>query len=429
MTAFIKTRSIFLYLGVFLFFMVYYVALFSVCNRFYFVQGYDRCEIPPYFVVLFFFGLAASIGLLLPIRQSASSVVIWTVYLMNVFGSVALYPYFINQISFSGLIYVIMVVVSFVVSARIISYFHLNFKYVVFSTTSLYIMLTVFTLFLLFIFVSTFGLRFQYASIFDVYDVRDNFKDVLRESGGRITSYATLLIGFLFSPLLFLVGSLALRTNLLLGILMIVVGLFAGSQIYASAAFKSVAAISALSILFSLTIRKSKVPFQRFLFSIFGLISLMLILQITNLNTSAIDHWFRRAFISPGMNTIFYFEEFGWFTIGNSASAPLTISLDYYGSAGSANSGLYGNGFARGGLLGILFNLSLLIVFCIFLDGVARFTPSLSCFPMAVVIGDAFSNSAATTVMVSYGGVLLLVLLYLLSGSLRREHRRIHGYG
>lgn len=407
-------------LGVILFALLYSRAARSVCTRFYYVPGYDTCSIPATYIFSAFFFLAMSIGLLLPRKQAPSSVVIWTIYLMHVFGAIALYPYYSSDVGINSLIFIIFLMTTFIISAWVISNVSARLKYIIISRSLFYIIMTIIGIIPIIIIVSAFGINFDFASIFDVYDVREKFKEALSFIDGRATAYAMLLTGFLFSPLLTIFGIYSIKHNPIWGCVMLLIGIFSASQIFAAAAFKSVAAIAALAVIMPFFIRDALRPFQAFLVFLMLCIIGLFTLQALGLNSSAVDHWFRRAFIAPGMNVIYYQEYFGLFNVGSAEAAPLTISLEYYGTSGSANSGVYGNGLAMAGIVGVMFNLSILIGFCILLDGVTEYVPASISFPMAFTIGYAFSNSATTTVMVSYGGVAMIIIFYLLSGSRKR---------
>lgn len=410
-----------------LFFITFYIAVENVCERFHFVQGYDRCSAPNFITSFVFLVIASSISFILPRRNNPSSVLIWTIYFMHVFGAIALLPFFVPSLAINDFLFVLIVFLGYVMTAWLVSNVSIKIKFVTVSPTAVFLILSAALLATLIIIINTFGVKFKFASFFDVYDVRAAFKEEMQFVAGPIIGYAILLTAFFLSPLNIVCGLSFRGESKLISCFMLLLGVFGTSQIFAVAAFKSSVAIVAISVPLSLIIGTRNNPFSRFLVVLASVIIALLLIQSLNLNQSALDHWFRRVFIGPGMNAIYYYEEFGFFHTGSGAAAPLQISQDYYGTTGSANSGIFGNGFAKGGVIGVLSNLMILVVYCLLLDAAGKFVPPSVSFPLAFIIGYAFSNSAATTVLASYGGILLIMALYLMSSSLKHRRADIAG--
>lgn len=421
----VRRDVISIFLAAVFFAFVFLFAVTSVCDRFSFVQGYDRCEKQPYFVSIPFLFIAMAVSVLLPRRDAPSAVVIWVVYLMHIFGTIAAFPFYVQEIDLGGIFFVLFMISSYVLTARFISFSRINVRFIPMTQGVFLVLFMLVSVACLVGVIYRFGIKFEFASIFDVYDVRGAYKENLRVGGGRLIAYAVMLVGFLFSPLLTVVGLFFFSKRHFLGGAMILLGLFSTTQVFALAAFKSVAAIGLIAVIMSLFIARSSRPFYVSMAIVFFMVFCLLVLQVGNLNDSAIDHWFRRAFLAPGMNVIFYLEKFGLFSTGSSASAPLVVSQDFYGTSGSANSGIFGNGLARAGIVGVAANLTIFAAFCILLDSVCKYIPPRVTFPPAFVMGYVFSNSSTTTVMVSYGGAMLILIFYFLSAALKRSSQGI----
>lgn len=413
------------YILVFLFFfyIIYFFALTSVCERFFLIKGYDRCEVPDFELLALFLILAISVSFFLPRNNKPSTVLVWTIYLMHVFGAIALVPYFVSTIKEVHFIMVLLIMLGYITFSILVQKISLSIKFVNLSSSVIFLIIYSLLLINLLLLIYTFGIRYNFASIFSVYDVRAVFKAEMRTVDNPFVSYAILLTAFMLSPLNILYGLHSFGESKLKSLLMTLTGLFATSQIFAIAAFKSSIAVVLLTVPMSLYIGKKNDPFFRFIMVIASIILILFLIQFTGLNRSGIDHWFRRVFITPSMNVIYYFEAFGFFNFGSGAHAPSFISEEYYGSPGSANSGLIGNGFAKGGVFGVILNLLILSIFCILLDAVTKFAPASVSLPLAFVIGYSFSNSAATTVLASYGGFLMIFVLYSMSGGLKRNYK------
>ena len=124
-------------------------------------------------------------------------------------------------------------------------------------------------------------------------------------------------------------------------------------------------------------------------------------------------HWIRRVFISPGMNTTYFFVYLYYFDVFK-GYPPEIVSKYYYGTDGSANAGLFGDAIGRFGVLGLFLNSFLLLMSLKFLDSLSRSGDPIVSGSLSFLAGYAISNSSLSTVLFSYGFVFSGFLLFLL---------------
>ena len=159
----------------------------------------------------------------------------------------------------------------------------------------------------------------------------------------------------------------------------------------------------------------------------FGAFALaMVVIGIFDDTNPVFAHWYRRAFVVPGIHTNLFYNY-----IGNSISEgypnmPSVVSHLYYGTDGSANSGLYGDGLARAGFIGAAFTVLIFGVLLKTMDAVTTNIPSSLSTAFFLPTAYALSNSSTTSVILTYGAVVSLFCAYMLNEYLRRSKVGTH---
>ncbi|MCO5064447.1 MAG: hypothetical protein M9924_08505 [Rhizobiaceae bacterium] len=390
------------------------------CDAFINVPGYDRCTIPPQSESLFFLVMAVLPSFFLPLREQVSTALIWIVYYLHVFGTIASAPYFSSNlypyVSFAALVAVSFTGLSMLASRANISMPILPISRETFNK----VYIGTITLFFLYISVR-FPVSFNLVSIYDVYEVRKLFVESIGRSTSKIDTYMFLISGYAISPVSIIIGLHMFRKQKYLSAFSIIIGTIISIFVYSIAAYKSVIFIAIFVVLIYFVIREVNTVRGVILFLAAAAL-VCLLLGVTGLSETALIHWFRRAFLVPGMNVQYYLQEFGLDNASNMRDAPAIISRYVFGADGSANTGLFGNGIARGGLPGIALVLAVYFFILVLIDSVTRNVPLRVSVPILFPVGYIVANSATTSVFLTYGAVVSISVLYLLS-SVRPERR------
>ena len=268
-----------------------------------------------------------------------------------------------------------------------------------------------------FILIFNLGLKLSLPDITDVYGLRAEFK----ESSNIYVGYATMLGGYLFSPLLFI---LALKqSNKFLKVIFIFTSILLSYVIFTSSGLKSIAFSLFVVLFFYFSLRNIK-NFGYF-FSIFlpsFLVINIIFFKVINIEIVVL-HWLRRVIVAPGSNGAKFFEYFVIYDNENTKFAPHLISSYYYNTIGSANSGFFGEAIGRFGWHGLIFNSFILLLILIFSNGLVKYVEANLLCALMILIGYALCNSSFYTVLLSYGFIPCILILYLFSysGYLRKN--------
>jgi hypothetical protein len=271
--------------------------------------------------------------------------------------------------------------------------------------------------------ITTLGLSLAFPSYSEIYARRQEYKDVALAQSGAL-GYIVLVSAYCFCPFLlstavhFIIKGERYVSALVLAAMAVISAL----AVFNAAAFKSSLAVllvaSVLPTFLSSRFGKNlKHPTLALVWILNGFAWMLLILHWIDRTSPWLLHFFRRIFVLPGMNPWFYLDRFGLWSFQWVREAPGIISTEFFGTSGSANSGLIGSGFSLSGLAGVFINFALFGVWIVMANAVSRSAPVAVTYPVGIIFGYLFANSAVSTVYVSYGGVLILILLYLLSAS------------
>lgn len=394
-------------------FMIEYLFTLVVAH-FSHVQGYDRFFSISIENTILNILLCIAVSFSLPLKsKKPSETILWAVYFMHFVPSIMTYGHLLFP---STLLWPL--ILSFVFSI-ITLLSRIDFKVLpltgrfVFSYTSykkqLFFIIVLSSVFCLVWVVKEHGFSLTPPNITDVYGVRSEYKSNLSFLGG----YIIVISGYALAPFVVLLGVylLSLKKQLQ-GLFLICLSFLISYTIYASSGLKSVAFSSIISLVFYLSLKKFTSSGMFILCFCFCLISIGLALyHFADINIVAL-HWLRRVFLVPGMNVNYYFEFFN-INGGKWDNAPLVISQVYYGTNGSANSGVFGDALAKYGWLGLLINSILLVIIIKLADIAVHSGSSSLASSLFFIIAYALSNSGTTTVFLTYGFIVIFFLLRL----------------
>jgi hypothetical protein len=383
-----------------------------LCVKFSFVQGFS-CRDFNVVEVLPFILIGVMPALLLPTGSKPGAAIIWIVYLFHLNSGIIALPYLIEP-GLGSITFAIFIAGSYAVlsafcdrvngeAVRVRGMRH-PFPGLLLVVGGALLMLH-----------ATFSIPFELPSISDVYGVRSDYKEALSQSGNALAGYLPLLSGFLFAPIsIYLAIHFLERRRLILVTLFGFMAFGHAISVYALAAFKSVAfaflVVGALLVL----LRNRPNPVYTLLVIVLIVFVVSAFISSIGLGEMIFYHWVRRIALTPGMNLVYYYDIIGIWNFDGLANAPLEISQRVYGIAGSANSGVIGDGLARGGFLGLLINYLIFFGYIVFVNILAQSVPRHVSVSMVIPVAYAFSNSAATTVLLSYGGFFMAIFLFVL---------------
>lgn len=402
-----------LLLAVALFFSFYLTMIVSVCAEFYYLPGFDRCAVKDYPALLLFFLLAILPFFFISKASEPAVTLVWQVYLFHVLSAVALLPVFaVGRSYWEKIIFALLVLTSYFVISLTSRVKFIVIRSPPISSRILSLGLLLLCVLVVFVFVSSFPFTLRLPSIFDVYGVRNEFKEALQDGVGRSVSYAMLIGTYSISPSAVVISLAFWSRQPILSFLLLIAAFAVSIVVYSAAAFKSVAMMPVFVFILFFIFRRSESFFHVYL-RIFSVIFVFgWVLYIFSLDGNLFIHWLRRIFMTPGMNVSFYFEHYGFFSIGQAVVAPSHIMSIYYNSIGSANSGLFGSALALAGVFGIILNALLFCCFIVLVGiafrGISWKIAAPALFPFAY----AASNSALSTSFVSYGGVVTLFIFF-----------------
>lgn len=264
------------------------------------------------------------------------------------------------------------------------------------------------------------GLSLRFLSIFDVYDVREDYADAL--SGAGILGYLVSTQANVVNPLIMARGLMSRRWALFgLGILGQLI-------IYSGTGFKTVLFSIPALVIVALIFRANLRP--RALALVWGAAGLILVSAALDLNSNSVvwsSLFARRFLITPARLSQQYLGFYGdgpFEMLSHSVLAPFftnppyprgparMIGLWVSGSPElSANANLFADGYAHFGWFGVFGAAIVLLVFLRFLDRAAHRLPPVISSLVVVMPAVALSNTSILTSMFSHGLVAMVVLL------------------
>jgi len=273
--------------------------------------------------------------------------------------------------------------------------------------------------------VYSFGFQFRIVSIYDVYDVRSEYKVKLQELGSLV-AYIVPTVSNGLASLLGALGIFLSRTRWRrAAFVLIIMSIFTQLYVFTLAGFKT-ALFSVLAVWFVFLLMGNRNPIRLLIISIlcFYSISYLIFLLGDNLLFLGIV---RRVFIIPGIQSSYYYEYFsqnppvllGHSILEGFSERPQTppayiIGYAYYGSLEtSANANFWADGFANFRFVGVLIATLMLAVLLWVVDAVSSKHSLRLTLPALTPATYTLTNSALTTSLSTHGLLLTLLLLWL----------------
>jgi len=386
------------------------LSILKILSYFSYVEGYGINYRPEWPELLFSLFLSTSLVLFLPLNiNKPSSLFLWIVYLTHASSAILTNPFKIHSYIALILIWLEFAILLFLF---IIFPFKVNIKPLLSENKIRYLLL--FSLGIgIILMILKFGFNFNIPSIISVYEVREVFKEKIQSLA---ISWGYLILGYSFSisPLSLLLGLKEAKN--FLSIFLIAGSILWSLLVYSNAGFKSVAFANIVVGTVYLYARKNLLKTaNQIVLLILTMLSLMYLLSFTsNIFQFIYFHLFRRTFIVPGMNVNYFFDLMTEHYPIWSKEFPLLVSKIYYGTTGSANTGFLGDSFSKLFPIGYILNTLIIIFLFKLLDSITdRYNRTLM-LPMVVIYSYLFSNSATTTVIISYG-FWILIFIFLLT--------------
>ncbi|WP_413452528.1 hypothetical protein AA0Y32_10305 [Georgenia phoenicis] len=376
---------------------------------------------------LYFYAIAiaAVMALCLPRKvERPSSFVLWVLYIVAGAPSVLLGHYAGNLTPALAMETSIGVGGAFVLTIALTRFFRIRrvprWRP---SSTTFWLLIGGFSVAVYAYLASTIGLQFQIVSLFDVYDVRDDYREGLAAAGG-VGGYLISWQANVLNPVIIARGALQRR------LLPILAGAFGQLLLFSASGYKTMVMSLPALLIAAWIFNRNPTPRARVF--LWGAAALPLF-------TMAVDHlsnsitWtsllVRRFLVTPGRITAEYvdfFDQHPKVHLSNSILSPFIeypYQRGYFRIIGehvtgatnvSMNGNVFAHGYANAGWIGAFIAAVLLAVVLAAADYAAQGLPAA--VPALVLLMPAItlSNSGLNTSLSSHGVALAVVVLALL---------------
>lgn len=290
------------------------------------------------------------------------------------------------------------------------------------SVTSFWLLIGVFSGFVYVYLALTAGLSLQFLSIFEVYDVREDYAEVL--SGAGILGYLVSTQANVVNPIIISRGLYGKNW------MMVAVGVVGQLILYSGTGFKTILfSIPALLIVALLFRRKGSPQGLTFAWGAAGVILVAATVDSLQHGLLWSSLFARRFLITPASLSSRYYEYYSnteFEMLSHSILRPFFANPPHqygparmigYSVSGStslaANANLFADGYAHFGWFGVGAIALLLIVFLRIVDRVAFGLPAAAASLVVVMPSIALSNTSMLTAMFSHGLAAMVLLLAL----------------
>lgn len=288
------------------------------------------------------------------------------------------------------------------------------------STTSFWLIIGLFSALVYVYLALVAGLSLRFLSIFDVYDVREDYAEVLSGAG---------LLGYLVSTQANVVNPLVMSRGIYTrNWALFTVGVLGQLILYSGTGFKTILFSIPALLIVALVFRTNARP--RPLTLMWGASGVILVsAAIDSMQQSIVwsSLFARRFLITPAGLTSRYYEFYSnteFEMLSHSILRPFFVHPPHeYGPARmigvlisgstslSANANLFADGFAHFGWAGVAAIATLLTIFLRIVDRAAVGLPTAAAALVVVMPSIAVSNTSMLTAMFSHGLVAMVVLL------------------
>lgn len=258
---------------------------------------------------------------------------------------------------------------------------------------------------------SALGFKINLTDIYEVYGIRAEFKDYVAEIKDPIIPYLILIFPFSVASFSLLNSLVYFKWNPK-NLIIIFLSFFICFQVFQNAGFKSIALTPIFVIILYFIFKWTK---NNMVFFLWALLLLFLILPLfTDLSRPVYFtyyHAMRRIFLASGLNVNYFYDYLKNMPVGYYSDTPYFVSMIYFKTPGSANTGFLGDAFGKFYPVGLFFFYAILIFIFKVLDIIANEKNNSFIFALSIIYSYLIINSSLTTVLVSYGLLLLLILL------------------
>lgn len=384
--------------------------------------GYRYAE-PSVEAMVFAWIIATCVAYALPLRVSRpSAIMLWVLYVVTVAPTILMAPYTSYLDDATALTLAIVIGLIFAIVALFQTQTPRALAWSV-SPTTLWLILGLFSVATYLLLVFTQGISVSSLNLLDVYDVRAEYADEVRDVG--LLGYLVTTQANVVNPIIVARGMVTRRWTL------VAVAVFGQFVLYSTTGFKHMLfAILAWLVMYLLLRRKGASTRGSSL--LWGAAALILVAALideaaeSNLMTSLFS---RRFILTPGAFTSVYvkfFSENPQVHLGHSILRPF---VDYpYDQTPpyvigvwlardrtmAANANLFADGYANFGWLGMIGAGAVLLVYLRVIDRAAAGLPIIFSALVVVIPAVALSNTSVLTAMLSHGLLAAVILLALI---------------
>jgi hypothetical protein len=277
-----------------------------------------------------------------------------------------------------------------------------------------------------------FGIRFNIVSLFEVYDTRLHYRDEVVPTV-PLLGYLIMNQGNVINPLLMAMGVVRRRPHLL------VAGLVGQLILYSTTGYKTViiSILLAVAIAFYMRYRSSLTGITVVVASTILVWAAITIDRVASFGL--VDIVVSRIYLTAGYLMPHYRDVYDgapwamwdYSFLGPLVDAPYTMTPGFYVGAMAlrrpdiqANAGLFADGYANLGLMGIAIEAVALIAILLLADGASRHLPLAVVVPTALLPVFSLANGSPFTAFLSYGFALMILLFALLPAEAARPVAR-----
>lgn len=406
------SKSKVLIVFIILFYLIFLLFIFDLMSvTFKDVEGYGNFKVDSLYFLLSGIMLILASFLLPTCINAISNSILWLVYFYHVIPSVFFFHAVTQTSLLHSVFFTAIILVAYVFFANVILRLNCgHLKLFLLDVRTSFLIFGIFVVISFLILLNDFGFSLKPPSIYDVYGLRAEYKDNVSLIGG----YAAIFNGYVFSPILMFFGFVFFKKNkFIYALLCVFISLVLSYHVYASAGFKSVAFMSFTVLIYTaIFFIFNKVDFgtihSMVFFVVVGVASIFYIIGFEDIAL----HWVRRSLIMPGINSAYYYLYQISYGFDNLIPAPLIISNFYYGTTGSANTGLIGDGIYRYGIHFFWINIFYFVLSLKLIDIIIGYRSRMFS-SLFVPAAYAFANSSITTVFVTYGFFLVLFFIFI----------------
>ena len=267
------------------------------------------------------------------------------------------------------------------------------------------------------------GLAFSFYAKKEIYKVRKLFKS---KEVGVVFGYVFSLMQYSIIPIIIMIG--VKFKSKILKFSSFIIAVFCAFSIFSSSALKSSLFVLAFVLIGYLIPKFKLTKAYKLLFLVsFSVITLEVLKNYNSIFRELYDHSLRRILYSPSKTGVLAYDYFlnycdncGFFGgIGNNIGH--ILSKFFFKLDGNSTTGFLANSLLSRGVLGTILNILILVITLKIIDIVTKVSPLKYGLMAFIVYGYVLSNTALTSILVSYGLILSIITFKLLNKWLQKS--------